>query len=194
MRGKKEISFKLYKELKRIGVIPNKVNAKNVGKSDYSKNLIQPWVVFNSYKNLNYQECDLIKRILRTKKGESRLLDLEKSKHILDELIRQEKFKMEKEEETVEEVEAEAVEAEEIPFSVKVEAAVLLKQPNFIHENRHNWRCSIVVNKTKYNVHYHSINNSTIYVYNEEGEEVKTIRVNDWIMNNNLYSSPRVNH
>lgn len=88
-----EISKILYDKLNRIGLIPSDVNEKNIGASDYAKKLIQPWVIFNDHSNLNYQECDIIKRILRTKAGESRLLDLEKIKHIVDELIRQEKLK-----------------------------------------------------------------------------------------------------
>jgi len=81
-----------YDKLNTIGLIPNEINTNNVGKSDYAKHLIQPWVIFNDHTNLNYQECDIIKRILRSKEGE-RILDLEKCKHILDELIRQHRIK-----------------------------------------------------------------------------------------------------
>ena len=87
-----DIPTELYDKLNIIGLIPNEINVGNVGKSDYYKHLIQPWVIFNDHTHLNYQECDIIKRILRSKEGE-RMLDLEKCKHILDELIRQEKLK-----------------------------------------------------------------------------------------------------
>jgi len=88
-----EISKDFYNRLNYLGLIPNDVNTSNVGKSDYAQKLIQPWVIFNDHSHLNYLECDIIKRILRTKMGESRMLDLEKCMHILKELIRQETFK-----------------------------------------------------------------------------------------------------
>ncbi len=61
----------------------------NVGNSDYSKHKIQPWQIWEEY-DLNPWEADIVKRILRTKKGESRKLDLEKIKHICDYLIKRE--------------------------------------------------------------------------------------------------------
>ena len=58
----------------------------NIGESDYSQHKIQPWDIWEEY-DLNPWEADIIKRVLRTKKGESRVTDLEKIKHICDHLI-----------------------------------------------------------------------------------------------------------
>lgn len=60
----------------------------NVGKSDYAKHKIQPWDIILEY-GLNYWDGDIVKRVLRTKKGESRRLDYEKIIHICKERIRQ---------------------------------------------------------------------------------------------------------
>lgn len=53
----------------------------NVGNSDYSKRTIQPWMIWEEYE-LNPWDADIVKRVLRTKKGESRQLDYEKIIHI----------------------------------------------------------------------------------------------------------------
>lgn len=53
----------------------------NVGKSDYSKHAIQPWDIWKEY-NLNPWDADIVKRVLRSKEGESRTLDYEKIIHI----------------------------------------------------------------------------------------------------------------
>ena len=66
----------------------------NVGKSDYSKHIIQPWAIWQDY-NLNPWDADIVKRILRTKAEEgmteieSRILDYKKIIHICEERIRQ---------------------------------------------------------------------------------------------------------
>lgn len=60
----------------------------NVGKSDYARHTIQPWDIILEY-GLNYWDGDIIKRVLRTKEGESRRLDYEKIIHICNERIRQ---------------------------------------------------------------------------------------------------------
>ena len=60
----------------------------NVGKSDYAKHKIQPWDIWKEY-NLNPWDADIVKRVLRTKEGESRRLDYEKIIHICSERIRQ---------------------------------------------------------------------------------------------------------
>lgn len=60
----------------------------NVGKSDYAKHKIQPWDIILEY-SLNYWDGDIVKRVLRTKEGESRRLDYEKIIHICSERIRQ---------------------------------------------------------------------------------------------------------
>lgn len=60
----------------------------NVGKSDYAKHTIQPWDIILEY-GLNYWDGDIVKRVLRTKEGESRRLEYEKIIHICQERIRQ---------------------------------------------------------------------------------------------------------
>ena len=55
--------------------------AYNVGNSDYSKRKIQPWMIWEEYE-LNPWDADIVKRVLRTKEGESRQLDYEKIIHI----------------------------------------------------------------------------------------------------------------
>ena len=60
----------------------------NVGTSDYSDHIIQPWHIWYEYK-LNPWDADIIKHVLRTKDGESRKLEYQKIKHVCDERIRQ---------------------------------------------------------------------------------------------------------
>ena len=61
---------------------------RNVGKSNYAKHKIQPWDIWIEYK-LNPWDADIIKRILRVKKGESREMEYEKIIHICEERLRQ---------------------------------------------------------------------------------------------------------
>ena len=84
----KEISDELYEQLDFLGMLPNEVRSSNVGKSDYSKHFIQPWAVWLD-ANLNPWDADIVKRVLRTKEGESRKLDYKKIIHICEERIRQ---------------------------------------------------------------------------------------------------------
>lgn len=66
----------------------------NIGKSDYSKHLIQPWHIWQCY-NLNPWDADIIKRVLRIKDeegmsaNEARKMDYEKIIHNCQERIRQ---------------------------------------------------------------------------------------------------------
>ena len=65
----------------------------NIGESDYSKHIIQPWNIWQEY-NLNPWDADIIKRVLRNKKtnkpeDEQRMLDYQKIEHIAQERIRQ---------------------------------------------------------------------------------------------------------
>lgn len=53
----------------------------HIGKSDYSRHVIQPWNIWKEY-NLNPWDADIVKRVLRTKEGEERTLDYEKIIHI----------------------------------------------------------------------------------------------------------------
>lgn len=90
----KKISFELYKKLTSLGLIPNEVRDYNIGKSNYSEHIIQPWSIWIDYK-LDPWDADIIKRVLRTKEEnglsykESRILDYEKIIHIAKEKIRQ---------------------------------------------------------------------------------------------------------
>lgn len=86
------IDFSLYKSLKKLGIIEDSedsVRSYNVGNSNYSKHLIQPWTVWIDYPELTGWDQDIIKRVLRTKKGESRKLDYEKIIHDCQERLRQ---------------------------------------------------------------------------------------------------------
>jgi hypothetical protein len=64
------------------------VRAYNVGESDYAQHKIQPWDIWIEYK-LNPFDADIIKRVLRHKKTDSRKMDYEKIIHICQERIRQ---------------------------------------------------------------------------------------------------------
>lgn len=89
-----KIDKTLYDRLNYLGLIPNEVRKDNVGKSNYSKNTIQPWSIWLDY-NLNAWDADIVKRILRTKEepgmslDESRIMDYTKIIHICQERIRQ---------------------------------------------------------------------------------------------------------
>lgn len=83
-----KINWNLYQQLKRIGIIPSEERSYNIGASDYSKHVIQPWSIWIDY-DLNPWDADIVKRILRTKASESRLMDYEKIIHICKERIRQ---------------------------------------------------------------------------------------------------------
>lgn len=64
------------------------VRSYNVGSSDYAKHKIQPWDIWKEY-GLNPWDADIIKRVLRTKTGESRKTEYLKIIHICQECIRQ---------------------------------------------------------------------------------------------------------
>lgn len=89
-----EIDYDLYDYLVKLGIIRNNVRNYNIGTSNYSSKLIQPWSVWIDW-NLNPWDADIIKRIGRKKEIqgmseiESRIEDYEKIKHICDERIRQ---------------------------------------------------------------------------------------------------------
>ena len=90
----KEISDKLYSELLHLGIINEEnqelsgIRTFNVGTSDYSAHIIQPWSIWIDW-NLNPWDADIVKRVLRNKLGESRKQDYEKIIHICQERIRQ---------------------------------------------------------------------------------------------------------
>lgn len=91
----KEISDELYNKLEKLGIIDTTgIYDSNVGRSNYSKHMIQPWHIWQEY-NLNPWDADIVKRILRTKeepgisKEYARVLDYNKIIHICKERIRQ---------------------------------------------------------------------------------------------------------
>jgi hypothetical protein len=84
-----EINDKLAERLKQLGILDETGTREyNVGASDYSKHLIQPWAIWLEY-GLNPWDADIVKRVLRNKKGDTRKLDYEKIIHICKERIRQ---------------------------------------------------------------------------------------------------------
>lgn len=86
-----EIDKKLYDKLAFLGIIPNEVRNRNIGSSNYSEHTIQPYSIWLDW-NLNPWDADIVKRVLRSKQGDSRKLDYEKIIHICQERIRQLSF------------------------------------------------------------------------------------------------------
>lgn len=83
------IDYSTYKKLCKVGILGrDETRDFNVGMSDYSKHVIQPWSIWIDY-NLNAFDADIIKRVLRTKTNESRIFDYEKIIHICQERIKQ---------------------------------------------------------------------------------------------------------
>ena len=88
---KVQIDWDLYRKLKKLGILVREdddTRDYNIGASDYSKHLIQPWAIWLEYE-LNAWDADIVKRVLRTKKGESRELDYNKIIHDCKERLRQ---------------------------------------------------------------------------------------------------------
>ena len=83
-----EIPKALYDRMNYLGLIPNEVRSHNIGASNYSQRIIQPWSIWLDY-NLNAFDADIVKRILRTKETDTRKMDYEKIIHICQERIRQ---------------------------------------------------------------------------------------------------------
>lgn len=89
------IDYSLYEKLVKLGIIEDSsVRNTNVGASDYSQHVIQPWSIWLDY-NLDPFDADIVKRILR-KKGltkeevlKNRRLDYVKIMHICQERLRQ---------------------------------------------------------------------------------------------------------
>lgn len=86
-----EINDELYQKLYYLGVIndsQDNIRRNNVGDSDYSKHIIQPWSVWLDW-NLNPWDADIVKRICRHKDGEDDKIKYEKIIHICQERLRQ---------------------------------------------------------------------------------------------------------
>jgi hypothetical protein len=88
MKDTKEISTILYNKLVYLGLIGAENRTYNIGTSNYAEHFIQPWSIWIDW-NLNPWDADIIKRVLRDKKEDSRILDYEKIIHICKERIRQ---------------------------------------------------------------------------------------------------------
>lgn len=93
----------IIERLARLGVLKSDINAcrkYNIGASNYSNKLIQPWAIWQEYE-LNPWDADILKRTLREKKEngiteiESRIQDYLKIQHICDERIRQLRYESE---------------------------------------------------------------------------------------------------
>lgn len=85
----------LENKLRYLGIVDDTGTRKdNVGTSDYSEHVIQPWSIWLDY-NLDPWDADIIKRVLRTKAEpcmsvvEARIVDYAKIIHICKEKIRQ---------------------------------------------------------------------------------------------------------
>lgn len=76
-----------------LGMLETKERSYNVGNSNYSEHFIQPWSIWIDW-NLDPWDADIIKRVLRTKEGESRIMDYTKIIHICNEKIRQLKYEI----------------------------------------------------------------------------------------------------
>lgn len=88
----KTIPAWLYDQLDRLGIIPNGVREMNVGASDYAQHTIQPWAIWMDWE-LNAWDADIVKRVLRKKKTDKRIMDYKKIIHICRERIRQLQYK-----------------------------------------------------------------------------------------------------
>lgn len=89
----KKVLYKLI-ELGVLKTTKHSCRDANVGKSDYSEHVIQPWTIWLEY-NMNAWDADIQKRLLRTKvepgmtPEEARKLDYQKIIHNAEERIRQ---------------------------------------------------------------------------------------------------------
>lgn len=82
-------------KLRYLGIVDDiGIRKSNVGASNYSEHVIQPWSIWLDY-NLDPWDADIIKRVLRTKAEpcmsitEARIVDYAKIIHICKEKIRQ---------------------------------------------------------------------------------------------------------
>ena len=82
------IDEEMYKKLVRLGIWNSSTRSFNVGTSNYSQHVIQPWSIWLDW-DLNAWDADIVKRVLRTKTGDERRMDYEKIIHICQERIRQ---------------------------------------------------------------------------------------------------------
>ena len=84
----KDKEVKEDKEDKEVKGNKEDIRSYNVGASDYAQHKIQPWDIYLDY-DLNPWDADIVKRVLRTKKTDTRIMDYEKIIHTCKERIRQ---------------------------------------------------------------------------------------------------------
>lgn len=87
------ISTTLFNNLVLLGIIPfdadsEQVRSHNVGESNYSDYVIQPYAVWLDW-SLNAWDADIVKRICRQKSTESQTIKYNKIIHICQERLRQ---------------------------------------------------------------------------------------------------------
>jgi hypothetical protein len=82
------IDEEMYKKLVSLGILNTSTRSFNIGTSNYSQHVIQPWSIWIDW-DLNVWDADIVKRVLRTKTGDERRMDYEKIIHICQERIRQ---------------------------------------------------------------------------------------------------------
>lgn len=92
-----EIPREIFERLSFLGILPpiasdiKNTREYNYGASNYSEqdHVIQPWSIWLDYPGLTSFDHDIIKRVLRSKTTDTRLLDYTKIIHICEERIRQ---------------------------------------------------------------------------------------------------------
>lgn len=92
-----EIPREIFERLSFLGILPpiasdiKNTREYNYGASNYSEqdHVIQPWSIWLDYPGLTSFDHDIIKRVLRSKATDTRLLDYTKIIHICEERIRQ---------------------------------------------------------------------------------------------------------
>jgi len=89
-----QLPLELYNKLVYLGILESdSVRSTNIGTSNYSEHIIQPWGIWLDYPELTSWDHDIVKRVLRTKETDSRELDYKKIIHICNERLRQLKVK-----------------------------------------------------------------------------------------------------
>lgn len=85
----RKIPAELYDKLNYLGLLKPHTWEYNEGESNYATKIIQPWAIWLDYPELTAWDLDMIKRILRTKKGEPEVMKYKKIIHDAQERIRQ---------------------------------------------------------------------------------------------------------
>jgi len=86
-KHKIRVKASVINDLVNVGLINSPHNSYHEGASNYSRKVIQPWHIWQDYPELNIWECDMIKRILRTKEGADPIEEYKKIIHMCNYLI-----------------------------------------------------------------------------------------------------------